>query len=67
MAPDVRQLVKRGTAAFEAGEYSEAETLLLRVLDSNTAYANVYHMLGVIASFRGGRKGPWISSGALWR
>ena len=53
MAPDVRQLVKRGTAAFEAGEYSEAETLLLRVLDSNTAYANVYHMLGVIASFRG--------------
>jgi tetratricopeptide (TPR) repeat protein len=53
MAPDVRQLVKRGTAAFEAGEYSEAEALLLRVLDSNTAYANVYHMLGVIASFRG--------------
>ena len=53
MAPDVRQLVKRGTAAFETGEYSEAETLLLRVLDSNTAYANVYHMLGVIASFRG--------------
>jgi tetratricopeptide (TPR) repeat protein len=53
MAPDARQLVKRGTAAFEAGEYSEAEALLLRVLDSNTAYANVYHMLGVIASFRG--------------
>jgi tetratricopeptide (TPR) repeat protein len=53
MAPDIRQLVRRGTAAFEAGEYSEAETLLLRVLDRNTTYANVYHMLGVIASLRG--------------
>jgi tetratricopeptide (TPR) repeat protein len=53
MAPDIRQLVQRGTAAFEAGEYAEAETLLLQVLDRNTAYANVYHMLGVIASFRG--------------
>lgn len=53
MAPDTRQLVQRGTAAFEAGEYAEAETLLLRVLDRNTTYANVYHMLGVIASLRG--------------
>lgn len=53
MAPDIGQVLQRGTAAFEAGEYSEAETLLLRVLDRNTTYANVYHMLGVIASFRG--------------
>ena len=53
MAPDTRQLVQRGTAAFEAGEYAEAETLLLRVLDRNPTYANVYHMLGVIASLRG--------------
>lgn len=53
MAPDIRQLVQRGTAAFEAGEYAEAETLLLRVLDCNAAYANVYHMLGVIAGLRG--------------
>ncbi len=53
MAPDIRQLVRRGTAAFEAGEYAEAETLLLRVLDRNTTYANVYHMLGVIAGLRG--------------
>mgnify|MGYP005812172631 CR=1 FL=1 len=53
MAPDIRQLVQRGTAAFEAGEYAEAETLLLLVLDRNTTYANVYHMLGVIAGLRG--------------
>jgi tetratricopeptide (TPR) repeat protein len=53
MAPDIKQLVQRGTAAFETGEYPEAETLLLRALDRNTTYANVYHMLGVIASFRG--------------
>ena len=53
MATDIRQLVQRGTAAFEAGEYGEAETLLLQVLDRDTTYANVYHMLGVIASFRG--------------
>lgn len=53
MAPDIRQLVRRGTAAFEAGEYSEAETLLLQVLDGNAGYANVYHMLGVIAGLRG--------------
>ncbi len=53
MAPDIRQLVQRGTAAFEAGEYAEAEQLLLRVLDRNATYANVYHMLGVIAGLRG--------------
>ena len=53
MAPDIKQFVQRGTAAFETGEYPEAETLLLRALDRNTTYANVYHMLGVIASFRG--------------
>lgn len=53
MARDIRQLVQRGTAAFEAGEYAEAETLLLQVLDRTTSYANVYHMLGVIAGFRG--------------
>ena len=53
MATYLRQLVQRGTAAFEAGEYGEAETLLLQVLDRDTTYANVYHMLGVIASFRG--------------
>ena len=53
MAPDIRQLVQRGTAAFDAGDYAEAEPLLLQVLDRTTIYANVYHMLGVIASLRG--------------
>jgi len=53
MAPEIGQLVQRGTAAFDAGDYAEAERLLLRVLDHNTTYANVYHMLGVIASLRG--------------
>jgi tetratricopeptide (TPR) repeat protein len=53
MSTDVKQLLQRGTAAFEAGEYADAETLLLRVVEQHTGYANVYNMLGVIAGLRG--------------
>ncbi|OGB91153.1 MAG: hypothetical protein A2Z31_04950, partial [candidate division NC10 bacterium RBG_16_65_8] len=53
MPTDVRQLLQRGTGAFEAGRYSEAETFLLQVAEQKTDYANVYHMLGVIAGLRG--------------
>jgi len=53
MASEIRPLLQRGTAAFEAGEYPEAETLLLRVLEQYPDYANVHHMLGVIAGLQG--------------
>lgn len=53
MSDPIRQLLRRGTAAFEAGNYAEAEALLLRVVEQRTDYANVYHMLGVIAGMRG--------------
>jgi len=52
----IRQLVRRGTAAFDAGNYPEAEALLLRVVEQRTDYANVYNMLGVIAGMRGVRE-----------
>jgi tetratricopeptide (TPR) repeat protein len=53
MTTDIRQLLQRGTTAFEAGEYADAETLLLRVVEQHTGYANVYNMLGVFAGLRG--------------
>jgi tetratricopeptide (TPR) repeat protein len=53
MPTEIRQLLRRGTVAFEAGDYGEAETLLLRVAAQRTDYANVFNMLGVMASLRG--------------
>ena len=53
MATEVRQLIQQGTAAFEAGEYAEAERLFLEVVERTPTYANVYNMLGLIASHRG--------------
>ena len=53
MVTGIRELLRRGAAAFEAGEYTEAEQLLLQLVEQNTAYANVYNMLGVIANLRG--------------
>jgi tetratricopeptide (TPR) repeat protein len=53
MPTHVKQLLQRGTGAFEAGRYAEAETFLLQVAEQKPEYANVYHMLGVIAGLRG--------------
>jgi tetratricopeptide (TPR) repeat protein len=50
---DTRLLIQQGTAAYHAGKYAEAERLLRQVIERNTNYANVYNMLGVIASQRG--------------
>ena len=52
MAIEVRQLIQQGTAAFEAGEFAEAERLFLEVVERAPTYANVYNMLGLIASHR---------------
>jgi tetratricopeptide (TPR) repeat protein len=52
MTAEIRQLVQQATSAFEAGNYDEAEALLLRVVDRTPTYANVYNMLGFIASQR---------------
>ena len=52
MTAEIRQLVQQSTSAFEAGNYDEAEALLLRVVDRTPTYANVYNMLGFIASQR---------------
>jgi tetratricopeptide (TPR) repeat protein len=56
MANHTKHLLQRGTAAFEAGDYAEAEALLLRVVEQHVDYANVYNMLGVIARLRGARE-----------
>ena len=53
VATEVRQLIQQGTVAFEAGEYAEAERLFLEVVERTPTYANVYNMLGLIASHRG--------------
>jgi Tfp pilus assembly protein PilF len=53
MATETRLLIQRATAAFRAGAYAEAERPLLEAVARDTDYANVYHMLGVIASQRG--------------
>jgi len=50
MARDVRQLLPQAVAAFEAGNYKEAEGLLLQIMSQTPTYANVYNMLGFIAS-----------------
>jgi tetratricopeptide (TPR) repeat protein len=50
---DTRLLIQQGTAAYQAGKYAEAERLLRQVIERNANYANVYNMLGVIASQRG--------------
>ncbi|MBI4839756.1 MAG: tetratricopeptide repeat protein [candidate division NC10 bacterium] len=52
MTAEIRQLIQQATNAFEAGNYDEAEALLLRVVDRTPTYANVHNMLGFIASQR---------------
>lgn len=49
MASEIRQVVQQATAAFEAGNYEEAEALLLQIMGKTPTYANVYNMLGFIA------------------
>ena len=44
----LRELVARGRAYYEGGEYAEAEACLTEVLREKAAYADVYDMLGVI-------------------
>jgi len=53
VAKETRLLIQRGTAAFRAGAYAEAERPLLEAMERDANYANVYHMLGVIAGRRG--------------
>jgi Tfp pilus assembly protein PilF len=53
VATETRLLIRRGTAAFRAGAYAEAERPLLGAMVRDAGYANVHHMLGVIASRRG--------------
>jgi len=52
MRADVRQVIQQATGAYEAGQYAEAERLLLQVVDRAPTYANVFNMLGFIASQR---------------
>lgn len=51
--PGLRQLLRQGRAAFEAGDFAAAEPLLRRVAERSGRYANVFHMLGVMATHRG--------------
>jgi tetratricopeptide (TPR) repeat protein len=52
MATEIAKMVQQATAAFEAGNYQEAEVLLLQIMSRTPAYANVYNMLGFIAGQR---------------
>jgi tetratricopeptide (TPR) repeat protein len=52
MTTEIRQVVQQATLAFEAGNYQEAETLLLQIVDRTPTYANVYNMLGFISGQR---------------
>lgn len=53
MATEIRQLIQQATAAFQGGDYAVAEGLLEEVVRRSPTYANVYHMLGVMAGQRG--------------
>jgi tetratricopeptide (TPR) repeat protein len=52
MTSEIRHLFQQATAAFDAGKYEEAETLLLQIVGRTPTYANVFNMLGFIASQR---------------
>lgn len=52
MAAETRRLLRRATACFQAGDYAQAEPLLLEVIRRTPFYANVYNMLGFIYSQR---------------
>jgi tetratricopeptide (TPR) repeat protein len=52
MGSELRQLFQQATAAFDAGKYEEAEDLLLQIVGRTPTYANVFNMLGFIASQR---------------
>lgn len=53
MTIDVRQIIQQATAAFQGGDYAVAEGLLEQAAERAPRFANVYNMLGVIASQRG--------------
>ncbi len=48
----MRELMRRATVAFHAGDYDEAEHLLLEIVERTPLYANIYNMLGFIYSQR---------------
>ena len=48
MEEDLRQLMNAGRKHFEAGEYTEAETCITRVLHKESGFADLLNMLGVI-------------------
>lgn len=52
MRTELRQMITQATAAIEAGDYEEAESLLLKVADQAPTFANVYNMLGFISTQR---------------
>ena len=52
MTSENRQIFQQATAAFDAGKYEEAEALLLQIVGRTPTYANVFNMLGFIASQR---------------
>lgn len=49
---EVRHLFQQASAAFDAGRYEEAEDFLLQIVGRTPTYANVFNMLGFIASQR---------------
>jgi tetratricopeptide (TPR) repeat protein len=49
---EVQRLIRQATAAFEAGEYDRASDLLRQAAEEAPGYANIFHMLGLIACQR---------------
>jgi tetratricopeptide (TPR) repeat protein len=52
MKSEVRQMLQQATSAYDAGQYPEAERVLLQLVERAPTYANVFNMLGFIASQR---------------
>ena len=54
-----RRLLERGREHYAAGEYDKAARCLVQVLRNKHAFADVYHMLGVIYAHQGlGKRAP---------
>lgn len=60
---DLRGLVARGRAHYQAGEFAEATVYLNQVLRGKAAYADVYDMLGVIHH----QEGRLVEAEAMFR
>ncbi len=56
METDIQELYNLGNKYFEEGRFSEAETVLNKVISQNPKYADVHNKLGIISNLNGDLK-----------